>query len=109
MQKIDKQIIAAVCQHFDVARAELLSPERLRNRVSYPRQICHYMIRTMTPKSYTRIGWIMKRDHSTIMHSCHKIERMIKNSERAEYDIAAIKAIMNREALPEKPRGVWYG
>ena len=60
---------------------------RQQNRskdVAYPRQMAMYMIRQELEYSFPDIAKIFKRDHTTVMHACNKIEEERKNSRETE-------------------------
>jgi hypothetical protein len=75
--------IRAACRHFDVTRGEFLSARRPK-KLFLPRQVAAYLARTMTDHSLPEIARRFGgRDHTTIMHSVEKIERLLKNEDEA--------------------------
>ena len=58
------------------------TPERIME--AYPRQMAMYMIRQELEYSFPDIAKIFKRDHTTVMHACNKIEEERKNSRETE-------------------------
>lgn len=69
-----------VANYFNVKVADIEGPKRMQNFV-YPRQISMYLIREFCNASYPKIGeYFGGRDHTTVLHSCEKIEGEIKNS-----------------------------
>ena len=49
--------------------------------IAFPRQVAIYLCRTLTDESFPKIGIEPAgKDHSTVMHSCEKIEREIKTN-----------------------------
>ncbi|MGL1893723.1 MAG: chromosomal replication initiator protein DnaA [Spirochaetaceae bacterium] len=77
---IDK-VQKAVAEYFNVTTNDLKSKKRTKV-VTFPRQVAMYIIREITDFSTTEIGLEFGgRDHTTVMHSCQKIEDMtITNS-----------------------------
>ena len=66
-----------VSQHFNVAVSELSAQRRNKNIV-LPRQIAMYLSRQLTNMSLPEIGQAFGgKDHTTVMHSCKKIEHEI--------------------------------
>ena len=51
----------------------MISKDRSKD-VAYPRQMAMYMIRQELEYSFPDIAKIFKRDHTTVMHACNKIE-----------------------------------
>ena len=72
-------ILKVVGRHYNVARADLLSPRRARS-VVVPRQIGMYLAKKLTPRSLPEIGRRFGgRDHSTVLHAVRKIEELMQD------------------------------
>jgi chromosomal replication initiator protein len=72
------QIMNTVATRFDVTKADLRSATRVRS-VSQPRQIAMYLCRHLLQLSYPELGERFGgRDHSTVLTSYRKIERLRK-------------------------------
>ena len=86
----------AVAEFFGLKVSDLEGSKRTREIV-YPRQIAIYLIRNHTNLSLPQIGKEFgDRDHTTIMHSCEKIEKELKNNENLKERIELIeKHFMN--------------
>ena len=66
-----------VAEYFKISIDDLKSKKRNSN-ISFPRQIAMYLCRKLTDESFPKIGIEFGgKDHSTVMHSCEKIEREI--------------------------------
>ena len=76
-------ILQAVSNFFSVPVEHILSDRRSKDTVQ-PRQMAMYLIRKLTSNSLPEIGKVFKRDHTTVMHACDKIDRERKNN--AELD-----------------------
>ena len=78
------RIQSIVAKHFQISVDDLRSKKRSSN-VAFPRQIAMYLCRKLTDESFPKIGSEFGgKDHSTVMHSCDKIEKeMKKNKELA--------------------------
>ena len=69
-----------VCDHFSVRMADLNSQRRDR-RVLWPRQIAIYLVKVSTSLSLPAIGRRFgNRDHTTILHSCRRVEEEMAKS-----------------------------
>lgn len=67
----------AVCIHYGVKLAEMLSPSR-DAAIALPRQIAAYICRRLTKRGYPELGRRFDRDHSTIVHGCRKISGLVQ-------------------------------
>ena len=45
--------------------------------MALPRQIAMYLMRRQTTLSLSEIGRFFDRDHTTVIHACSKIERLL--------------------------------
>lgn len=71
------KIQKVVAEYFKISIEDLKSKKRNSN-ISFPRQIAMYLCRKLTDESFPKIGIEFGgKDHSTVMHSCEKIEREI--------------------------------
>ena len=69
-----------VADYFKISIDDLKSKKRNAN-IAFPRQIAMYLCRKHTDESFPKIGIEFGgKDHSTVMHSCEKIEQEIKNN-----------------------------
>lgn len=67
-----------VADYFKVSIEDLKSKKRNAN-IAFPRQIAMYLCRKHTEESFDRIGIEFGgKDHSTVMHSCKKLEQEMK-------------------------------
>ncbi len=69
-----EEIMAKVAHYFNIKVEDMVSKKRSQNVVA-PRQIAMYLCRTLTDHSLPKIGELFQRDHSTVIHSCEKIEK----------------------------------
>jgi chromosomal replication initiator protein len=68
-----------VCDHYGVRLSDLLSKKRTRS-VAFPRMVGMYLARKLTGGSFPSIGdRFGGRDHSTVIHATHTVERKLKN------------------------------
>ena len=78
-----ERIMEAVANYFYIPVEQMISQNRSKD-VAYPRQMAMYMIRQELEYSFPDIAKIFKRDHTTVMHACNKIEEERKNSHETE-------------------------
>ena len=78
-----ERIMEAVANYFYIPVEQMISQNRSKD-VAYPRQMAMYMIRQELESSFPDIAKIFKRDHTTVMHACNKIEEERKNSRETE-------------------------
>jgi chromosomal replication initiator protein len=71
-------IIKTVADYYKMSISDLKGKKRSKN-IALARQVAMYIIRETTDYSTTEIGAEFNgRDHTTVMHSCQKIEDLIK-------------------------------
>ena len=78
-----ERIMEAVANYFYIPVEQMISQNRSKD-VASPRQMAMYMIRQELEYSVPDIAKIFKRDHTTVMHACNKIEEERKNSRETE-------------------------
>jgi chromosomal replication initiator protein len=72
-----ERIAERVGRYFRVEPSQLQSRKRYQN-VLLPRQLSMYLARLLTGLSLQQIGtYFGGRDHSTVLHACHKIEEQL--------------------------------
>lgn len=80
IQKIQR----VVAEHYNVSVEDLKSKKRVAT-IAFPRQIAIYLSRQLTDESFPKIGIEFGgRDHSTVMHSCDKIEKERKKNKQLD-------------------------
>ena len=81
-----------VADFFQISVDDLKGKKR-SSSVAFPRQIAMFLARDVLNESYQRIGLEFGgRDHSTVMHSCEKIENDIKSTKSIRETVDKIKA-----------------
>ncbi|KKQ95016.1 MAG: chromosomal replication initiator protein DnaA [candidate division CPR2 bacterium GW2011_GWC1_39_9] len=86
-----KQVIEQIAGFYDLQVDEITGPKRDKDIVT-PRQICMYLMREELALSYPKIAQSLGgRDHTTIMHGCHKIEKEIDINEHIRQEINLLK------------------
>ncbi len=89
-------ILRIVGRHYNVPKADLLSPRRARSIV-FPRQIGMYLAKKLTSRSLPEIGRRFGgRDHSTVLHAVRKIEREIAKDENLRREIDLLTRLIEQ-------------
>lgn len=83
-----------VAKYFNIEKADLVSTKK-SNDIVYPRQIAMYLCRTSANMSFPQIGRDFgKKDHTTVMHACNKIETEIKKNTDTKLIVDSLKNII---------------
>ncbi len=83
-----------VGKYFSISPADLRGAKR-SNDVTFPRQIAMYLCRNVAQMSLPQIGIDFgKRDHTTVMHACNKIESEIKTNSNTRLIVESVKNIL---------------
>jgi len=86
-----EKIIETVAGFYNINIDELLGVKR-NKEIVLPRQVAMYLIRQELQYSFPQIATkIGKKDHTTIMHGCEKIEKQIKTGNDIQKEITIIK------------------
>jgi chromosomal replication initiator protein len=87
-------VVDKVARYFDIDPASIYEKTR-RKEVVKPRQLIMYILREDFQVSYPAIGQKLGgRDHTTVIHSCEKIKREVKEDEELEEEIAQIRMLL---------------
>ena len=81
-----ERIIAAVAEEYDVTTADIMSKKKTEN-IANARHVAIYLVKRMTGATLKSIGDTFKRDHTTVLSSCTKVELNIKTKKGAEDEI----------------------
>ena len=84
-------IIDAFAEHFSITSAEIRS-QRRDTKYVYPRKIAMYLCREMTDDSLLTIANLLnKKDHTTVLSACRKIEKEMNTSEETRQNVNTIR------------------
>ena len=84
-------ILETVCAHFNVTQTAVSSRSR-RHEYVIARQVSMYLAQKYTKMPASRIGKLVGgRDHSTVIHSCSKVEQRLKVDKAFSAEIASIE------------------
>jgi chromosomal replication initiator protein len=76
-----ENILQAVCNYFGLEQKDLMSGRRQRT-ISLARSVAMFLVRKTAKLSFPEIGSRMgKRNHSTVISACRRIERAISKNE----------------------------
>ena len=84
-------IVEKVCTHYNVTTAAVNSKSRKREYV-VARQVTMYLAQKYTKMPASRIGKLVgNRDHSTVIHSCSKVEERLNIDHKFSDEIMSIE------------------
>jgi chromosomal replication initiator protein len=76
-----ENILQSVCNYFGLEHKDLMSGRRQRT-ISLARSVAMYLVRKTAKLSFPEIGMRMgKRNHSTVISACRRIERAVLRNE----------------------------
>ncbi|MBQ1508777.1 MAG: chromosomal replication initiator protein DnaA, partial [Erysipelotrichaceae bacterium] len=71
-----------VCDYYNLTKQQIISKNRTKN-IANARNIAMYLCRKLLDAPYKDIGnEFGKRDHTTVMSSCDRVEQLIKTDSR---------------------------
>jgi chromosomal replication initiator protein len=86
-----KQIIDSVSSYYDVQSDDLCGKCR-KKEIVRPRQVAMYLLRKENNMSFPSIGeYFGGRDHTTAMHACEKIEKLLEHDEDLVQEVNFLK------------------
>jgi len=86
-----KHVIEKVADFYDISMSEVLGPKRDKEIV-LPRQIAMYLLREELHLSFPKIAQELgKKDHTTAIHSCDKIEKELEFNEPLRHELSLIR------------------
>ena len=86
-----EEILRTTSRHYEVEAVDLRSKGR-RQELVVPRQVAMYLIRELTPHSYSEIGQFFSgRDHSTVVYAVQKIAEQLSVDHELDEKIKAVK------------------
>lgn len=85
-----------ISTYYSIAIADLTGKSRSRPLV-HARQVAMYLCREMTDATLVAIGRKFGgRDHATVLHSCRKIESLIKNKREILQEVTELTNMVNK-------------
>jgi chromosomal replication initiator protein len=98
-------IQAAICKHFELSPAELLSSDRTK-RIAWPRQLAMYLARELTGESLPTIGrQFGGRDHTTVLHAWRRTSARIAADETSREAVENLRRVLEpgHRRAPDRP------
>jgi chromosomal replication initiator protein len=93
-----RQIKRVVAAYYDVEVGEIESHCRTA-RIVHIRHVAMYLTKVITGRSLPEIGrHFGRRDHTTVLHACRKIERVIERDEDTRKAIDQLKSVLRPQA-----------
>ena len=77
-----QDVARQVCDAFDVPYECMSSTSKSCSREVLARGVAMYVARIRTRCSYTEIGRVFRRDHSSVIHRCKKIESLMATDQQ---------------------------
>jgi len=88
---VPKHILEKVADFYDISIQELTGSKRDREIVM-PRQVAMYLLREELHLSFPKIARELgKKDHTTAIHSCEKIEKELEYNEPLRHELSLIR------------------
>lgn len=86
-----RSLLEAVIEHYDITLEQIIGKSR-EQRFALPRQVAMYLLREEIKCSFPAIGThIGGRDHTTAMHACEKVEKLLAQDTQIKQDLATIR------------------
>ncbi len=86
-----QEIIAAISSYYNISNTELCGKSR-KKEIVRPRQVAMYLLRKESSMSFPSIGeHFSGRDHTTAMHACEKIEKLIEQDEELSQEVGFLR------------------
>lgn len=87
-------VVDKIARYFDIEPASIYEKTR-RKEVVKPRQLIMFILREDFQVSYPAIGQKLGgRDHTTVIHSCEKIKRELKDDHELEEEVSQIRLLL---------------
>lgn len=84
-------IIDEVCIYFNIDKKDLLSDKKNKN-LTLARQIAMYLSKILTDESLSSLSnYFKKKNHSTIINACNKVEEMMGKDRKIKYVVDFLK------------------
>ncbi|GIK14393.1 MAG: chromosomal replication initiator protein DnaA [Candidatus Brocadia sp. AMX2] len=91
------EIEATVLNYFNISRNELHSNKKMKS-ISFPRQICMYLIKTLLNWSYQQIGnYFTSKKHTTVMFAIKKVKEQIDSDKQFKLFIESLIEKIKKE------------
>ena len=90
------RIIDTVCDYYSVSKTKVMGAGRPK-KIVIPRQVAMYLCRNELQESYPALKDIFhKKDHTSIMYACEKVQKAIDSDPNFRSTIQHIKELLNK-------------
>lgn len=90
-----QDIQKVVSAHYQI-NEDLLRAKTRKQEIAYARQIAMYLCKELTTNSLKTIGMHFGgRDHSTVIHACQTIHRLVEHDDHAHRSVESIRRQLN--------------
>ncbi len=86
-----KKIIKIIADHYELKEEEVLKKARTKHLVQ-ARQFLIYFLREISQLSYTSIGQLLKKDHTTVIYSYEKIVKILKKNPELSQELEILRS-----------------
>lgn len=87
----EQKILNTIASYYNLSISQITGKMKTSN-IAFARHLAIYLIRDMLNLSFKKIGDLFaKRDHSTIMHSVEKVEKMLKEDPQVQVVVKELK------------------
>lgn len=83
--------IAVTAEHYGFSWQEIIAKPRQKS-ISHARCVAMYVARKTTTCSYTELGIMFERDHTTVISAVKQIARLVFDDQELEREVKAIIA-----------------
>ena len=88
-----EDIVQTVCDHYNVS-VEAMGSRSRRRELVIARQVAMYLAQKHTKMPAARIGKLVAgRDHSTVVHSCKTVERLLMCDDAFSKEVSGIESL----------------
>ncbi len=86
-----RKIIKIIAEHYELKEDDIFKKTRTKDIVQ-ARQFLIYFLREITQLSYTSIGQLLNKDHTTIIYAYEKIVEKMKNNPEFHQEIEILRS-----------------
>lgn len=87
---VQKEVVG----YYKLKISDIVGASRAKE-VMYPRQIAMYLCRVLLDRPYDEIGKKFDRDHTTVMHSVKKIEKLLLSDRNVQEEVEILRKAIN--------------
>ena len=102
---ISNNIIASVCEYYNVTREEIMGRSRKRYH-AIPRQMAMFFHREIGKMFFDDIGEIFDRHHSVPIHNYDTVKGLMRIDKQTRKEVEEITALINKREEGEIIEGV---